>query len=76
MRPAGRIVIRARSARGDRSLRLVGVSDRAGAFADLFVLSGPVELIARGHGYELERPLELEFAPGEQREVRLVVVKR
>jgi hypothetical protein len=74
--PVGRIVIRARSARGDRSLRLVGVSDRAGAFADLFVASGPVELIARGHGYELERPLELQLAPGEEREVRLVLVKR
>jgi hypothetical protein len=74
--PVGRVAIRARAAGGDAESRPVGVSGRDGEFANWYVSSGDVELLVRSGAYELEQPLRLQLAPGEEREVRLVLVKR
>jgi len=54
----------------------LGISGYEGRFSQLLVSSGVVELVASGDGYELVAPLQLHLAPGEQRELRLVLVNR
>jgi len=74
--PLGRVAIRTRAAGSSETPRLAGVCEVDGTFGSFYVPLGAIELLARGKGHELEQPLELRLAPGEHRELRLVLVKR